>query len=308
MRRLAESSSAERLLDLAERLQDPDVVSEARGRGADSREHGEHPVVDLPGVRLPDDVIGAREPEARREPLVEPVDLAAVPLEQFEEGRLGPRRPPRASEAEFRPHCLHLLEIEEQILEPQAGALPDRHGLGRLQVRVAERGHAGLRAGEGGQVIDRAQQPLAHDLQALEVLDQAVVVAHEGARRAEMDVLAGLGRDLAEMMHVRHDVVPQFALDLGDPVEVDLLARRVHGHDRRVGNVDAERPLLLGEGDPQVAPDERLHARGEDRRHVARGVAVDERMWVATFRHQARCPIQRPPVATSVAVRSQSSP
>ena len=101
------------------------------------------------------------------------------------------------------------------------------------------------------------------------MLDQPVVVAHEGARRAEVDVLAGLGRHLAEVMHVRHDVVPEIALDDGDPVEVDLLARRVHGHDGTIGDVDAERPFLLGKGDPQVAPDERLHARGKDRRHFA---------------------------------------
>ena len=265
-------------------------MPEARRRSADAGERRERPVVDLPRVRLADHIVRAGEAEARREPLVEPVHLPAAPVEQFEERRLRPRRSPGSPEAEFRPHGFDLLEVEEEILEPEAGALPDRHGLGRLEVRVAERGLGGLLAREGREILDRAQQPVAHDVETLPVLDEAVVVAHEGARRAEVDVLAGLRGDLAEVMHVRHHIVTEVALDHGDPVEVDLLPRRVHRHDGVVGNLDAERAFLLGERNPQVAPDERLHARGEDRRHLARGVAVDERMWVVTFRHQARSP------------------
>jgi hypothetical protein len=70
------------------------------------------------------------------------------------------------------------------------------------------------------------------------------------------------------MVHVGHDVVTQLALELRDPFELDGVAGRAHRRDRRVGNIDAERPLLLRERDPQIAPDQGLAVGREDPRYV----------------------------------------
>ena len=129
-----------------------------RRGSANAGERRERPVVDLPRVRLADHVVRAGESEALGEALVEAIHLRPVPVEQFEERRFRPCRPPRAPEAEFRPHRFDLLEVEEEVLKPEAGPLPDRHGLGRLQVRVAERGLGGLLTGECREVFDRPQQ------------------------------------------------------------------------------------------------------------------------------------------------------
>ncbi len=135
-------------------------------------------------------------------------------------------------------------------------------------MRVPDGGKKSVLAGEIGQRVDGAEEPLADDPQRIAVLDQARVVSHERARGPEVDEAPGFGGDLAEMVHVGHDVVTQLALELRDSIEVDCVSRRAHCRDRRVGDLHAERPLLLRERDPQIAPDQGLAVGREDPRYV----------------------------------------
>jgi hypothetical protein len=145
-------------------------------------------------------------------------------------------------------------------------------------MRVAEGREVLLCAGEVTKGRDGAEQPSPHDFQCLSVLDDRRVVGHESAGGSQMHEAPRLRRHFAEMMHVGHHIVAELALVLGHPRKVDGIASRAHGLDRFDRDRDSEIALDLGQGDPQVAPDERRVLRREDPRHLGRSVSVDQRI------------------------------
>ena len=110
-------AAPERLLDLAEALQQPDVAPELRGAGADTRQDRENSMIDLPRVGLPNHVVRPGEAEPRRQALVQRIDLGSV-AEQFEERVLRPRGASRSAEAQLSQHGVDLLEIQKKVLQP----------------------------------------------------------------------------------------------------------------------------------------------------------------------------------------------
>ena len=80
----------ERLLDLAERLQDAHVRRELRRARCDAAHHPQHLRVELARVRLPGDRKRARELHLRRHTAVQLAHLLVITIEQREERRLRP--------------------------------------------------------------------------------------------------------------------------------------------------------------------------------------------------------------------------
>ena len=229
----------ERLLDLAERLQHPHVARELRRARRDPRDDAEHLRVDLARVRLAGDGQGRVESHRRGDPAVELAHLRVVALEQLEEARLRAGRPLHAAQRQVREAEVEVREVEHEVLHPERRALADGGELRRLEVRVAER-RLGLplaprtRASVRSTAITRvdAQQPEP----ALH-LDQVGVVGDVRARRAEVDHAARRRRRLAERVHVRHHVVPEAPLVLGDLREVDVVEVRRISAIAGAGNV-----------------------------------------------------------------------
>ena len=166
-------------------------------------------------------------------------------------------------------------------LERPAGELePERRRLGVDRVGAAHHRRVGLGPGAGDehgqQAVAVAEQSLAGGAQ----LERQARVDDVAARQAEVQI-AALGSD--RLRHLRHegdDVVVGRALDLGDPIDVDLGAgshrlqrRRRDQAARRLGTRDGEldaehllEPRFLRPDRPhlgeRVAPDHRAAARG----------------------------------------------
>src|SRR4051812_30790064 len=91
-RRRADLLFFERLFDLAQMLQEAQVVTELRRRLCEARQHADDLRVDFARIRLSRYREAAREPDFLGDELLEPVDLRFIALEETEKRRLRSRR------------------------------------------------------------------------------------------------------------------------------------------------------------------------------------------------------------------------
>ena len=108
----------QRLLDLAQVLQQAHVVRELRRRLGEARQRRGDLRVDLARVRLPAHRIRALDADLLRDELLEAVDFRFVAFEQTEERGLRPRGALDAEERELGYAELDLAKIEHQIMQP----------------------------------------------------------------------------------------------------------------------------------------------------------------------------------------------
>lgn len=80
------------------------------------------------------------------------------------------------------------------------------------------------------------------------------------------------------MAQVGDHVVPGLALDLGHPLEIDLVGLALERLELVGGDPETELALAAGEGDPKPAPGTETVGGGKDPRHLARGIALVERI------------------------------
>jgi len=92
----------------------------------------------------------------------------------------------------------------------------------------------------------------------------------------QVEDAAGVARLLGIVAQVGNDVVARLALDLGDPIEVELRRRGAQVRQLVVGDRQAELGLRFGERDPQLAPQAVAVLGGEKLGHLGRGVALME--------------------------------
>ena len=98
------------------------------------------------------------------------------------------------------------------------------------------------------------------------------VVADESAGGAEVEDGARRGRNVAEEVDVRHDVVAEAALVTGSRVKVDVVQVVAHLSGRLGGDVESQFALCLGQGQPEAPPCSEAEGGGEDALHLARYV------------------------------------
>mmetsp|Transcript_44083 Transcript_44083/g.134213 ORF Transcript_44083/g.134213 Transcript_44083/m.134213 type:complete len:394 (+) Transcript_44083:457-1638(+) len=270
----------EGLLHLLQVGEEADVAAHFVRRLGNAREDAEYIEVDLAGVRLSRDGDGPLEPHELADALVQHLHLLVIAVEQFQEGRLRPRRSLHAAHGEVVDLPRDPLQVEEQILHPQRGALPDRRQLRRLVVRESERGKVPVLHGELLQDADRLYELPPYEDERVPNLNNVGVVPHVARRRAEVDDGHRRRRRLSEGVDVSHDVVAELPLLLGGKLKVDVVQLRAHLLELLVRYVDAE--LLLGgrEGRPELPPRGKFHRRGPYERHFLRGVALHKRMLI----------------------------
>src|SRR6185436_14139112 len=119
----------------------------------------------------------------------------AVPREEGEEARLGAGRPLDPAAAQGRQAVADLVEVEEEVLQPEAGPFADGGQLGRLEVGVGEGRDVLGAAGEGGQLAGGRGQPGGQQLQGLPHQQDVGVVGDEGAGGADVEDPPGPGVD-----------------------------------------------------------------------------------------------------------------
>ena len=108
--------------------------------------------------------------------------------------------------------------------------------LGRLQVRVPQRGLVAPGAREAGEFPQRIDDLGAEQGEPLAHQDQLSVVGDVTRRRAVVDEAAGGGGHVAKGVHVGHHVVAKALLVRRHGREVDVVEVRAHLRDRLVGN------------------------------------------------------------------------
>ncbi len=257
-------------------------MAELSRRLRDSRDRRGPCGVHLPGVGLPRDRERRRRAQLLGNAPLELVDLGAVAVGQREERGLGPGRPLDPAQAEAGEAEGDLVEVEEEVLDPEAGALPHGRRLRGLEVGPGEGGEIGVPLGELRQRAHHTEAlALHHPHRALHD-EEVAVVDHEGAGRAKVEHGASGRRDLAEGAHVGHDIVAELPLELGgarevDPVGVPFEVRHLLGGHA----ADPELTLGVGEGDPDPAPRADPRARREQAGHLVARVPLEERARVA---------------------------
>ncbi len=192
-----------------------------------------------------------------------------VAVEKIEERRLGPRRPLDAASPQTPGLETEAFEIQNEILQPQTGPLPDRRRLGRLEVGVAQgrlRGPAPREFSQGG---DDAEEAPFDQCQGVPGDHQFGVVTDEAGGCAEVEDRTGRRRPVGEGVEVGHDVVTGLLLVLGDPFEITLVDDEIGPHllEGLLGNLQAQFPFGLRQGQPGSAPGRETVTRRKQPQH-----------------------------------------
>src|SRR5262249_51149752 len=115
------------------------------------------------------------------------LDLLVIAAREREEAGLRARRALHAAQRQPGGDATHFVEIEREILRPQAGALAHRDGLRDLEVRVAETRLRAPALRERRERGDHRDQALLDETQGAAIEDQVRVVGDEAARGTEVD-------------------------------------------------------------------------------------------------------------------------
>jgi len=200
-----------------------------------------------------------------------------VALKERDEAGLRAGRAAAAKKADGSGRVVQLLEVEQQVLQPQGRALAHGRELRWLEMGVAETGHGGVAVGKIAEIAHDGQQLSAQIAQRVAVEDEIGVVGHIAARCAQMDDALRARRHLAEAVDVRHDVVADLLFLGRDHVVVDgahVGRELVH---LRLRDGQAELVLGLRQRHPEPPPGLKPRVGGKQVQHVLRGVARAQR-------------------------------
>ncbi|OPZ68321.1 MAG: hypothetical protein BWY81_00891 [Firmicutes bacterium ADurb.Bin467] len=277
----ADLAGLERLLDLAERLQEPQILRELVRALGDAGERREHAAVELAGVGLAGDVEALLEPELCGDPLFELVDLLPVAVEQLQKALLRAGRAAISEQFQRLPREVDAFEVHQKVLHPERRALADRRQLRGLQVRVAERRERAVFPRERAQPSQHLGELFADERERVVQHQNVGVVGHVAGRRAQVDHAARAGARIGVGEHVRHHVVARALLVTGRGLVVDVKDVLPELLDLRFRHGQAHLHLALGERDPEPAPGRELAVGREDLLHLPARVAAVERRFVA---------------------------
>ena len=148
------------------------------------------------------------------------------------------------------------LEIEQEVLQPQAGSFADRGRLGGLEMGHAEGRFVGPLLGKCGKGRHHRQNPCNHEIEGVAGDDEVRVVADVGRSRAEMEDRFGRRGEVGKGLEVGHDVVPGAFLVFPHPLEIVGGHLEVGQHLLEGFGWDLEPQLALGGGQrqPQAPP------------------------------------------------------
>lgn len=244
---------------------------------SDGREHLVHAVVPLAGVGLAGDGEHALETSLLGHHAVELHNLFFVAVEQVHEAGLGTSGALNAAERQHFDKEVHFFQVNEEVLEPEAGALTHRGELGSLEVRGTELGHVLVFHRELAELIHHAAKTLAHDDQSLLHLDEVGVVADESGSRPQVDDALCLRALHAVSVNVAHHVVTA-ALFFGfGNVKVDVGRVSLQFVHLFLGDRQAKFHFGFGQENPQLAPSLELVLRAEDETHFLRSITLNQR-------------------------------
>jgi hypothetical protein len=100
--------------------------------------------------RLGGDVIAGRETGLAAKKLVQTIDLAAIVVEDLQEGSVSTSRTLSTTEPKLLADMLNVLEVHHQSLSPLSGTFSDSNQLGLLQSKVSHLLFEGLKSSDWG--------------------------------------------------------------------------------------------------------------------------------------------------------------
>ena len=221
-----------------------------------------------------------------RYPPVELADLLVIPAEQLKERGLRSSSPLAAPQPESLDPVTHLLHVEGEVLHPQGGALSDRGELGRLEVSVRQAGKSGVAGGKSLQRMQHGNQAPQQQTQTVTHDDQVGVVGNKRAGGTQVEERPSRRRLVAKGVDVSHDVVPEPALVAGGRGQIGIVQVGAHLRDRRLGYIQPQLPLALGQGQPKPAPEGDPAGLAPQRLHGGRRVARAQRRTPALVGHR----------------------
>ena len=244
----------ERLLDLLHVLEHTDVVRELMRGLSDTGEHAENTEIDLTAVGLAGYRIAGREAHLLCDHLVEPAALRMIAVEQLEEGRLGAGGTLGAEELQGAEYILEILEVEDELVQPQRRTLSDGRRLCRLEVGVRERRHILILHRELTELVDDIDELLMYELETLPHDDDIGVVADIAGGRTEVDDALRVRALYAVRIHMAHNIVTNLLLTCLCHLIIDLILMCLQLIDLLLRDVEAQLMLRLCQCDPELSP------------------------------------------------------
>ena len=223
----ADLALLKRLFHLAEGLQQPQILRELVGALGDAGERAEHAAVQFARIGLAGNGKALLHAHLAGDAPFQLVHLFAVAVEELHKALLRAGRAAVAQQLEGGKGEVHFIQIHQQILHPQGGALAHGGELRRLQMGVAEGGQIFIFQRKGAQAADDLQQLFAHQRQGVAQHEYVGVVGHVAGSRAQVDDAARIGADVAIGEHVGHDVVTGALLVAAGGLVVDVLDMRL---------------------------------------------------------------------------------
>ena len=284
-RRRADLLVVERLGELADALQQAQVGAASCGSSRRCRRAPRARWLScLRGVGL----AGDREAAGEAEPRGEPRGRARAPCAWSPSKRVRklacvPVVPLTPRQRRRREPMVDLVEVEHEVLQPEAGALADGGELRRLEVGVGEAGERPrCRRAKSASARERRGQPPAQQPQRRRASAARSVLSVTKAlvaprwrmppRRLDREACSAKWRRCATTSwRVWRSISATRSRSSAG-------AACSQGRDLRRRDRQAELGFGLGERDPEPAPGARAVRGGEERRHLARGVALVERI------------------------------
>ncbi|MPN18331.1 hypothetical protein SDC9_165691 [bioreactor metagenome] len=210
---------------------------------------------------MPADVVDAIKAEIRRDSAVELIYLCRVSAEEGDKARLRTRCAAAAEETDGGEDIVDLLDIQPELLQPEAGAPADGDRLGGLKMRISHRRDClcvlrkcGKRGKNRIDAVPDAQERIPKD-------DQIRVIGDITACRTQMDDTRGFRANQSVGVDMRHDIVPNLGFAPGDGVIVNVSGMRGKLFHLLRRHGQPERMLRAGEAHPELPPGGIAHIR-----------------------------------------------
>ena len=264
--------------------QDPQIRPELMAAGGDSGQDIENLRVKFTRVGLSGHGKRLLKTDLLAEFFLQELHLLVIPAEELQETGLCPGRPLISQGLGGRQTMLQIVHIHDQIVVPQAGALPHGRRLRRLKMGIAQAGHRAVLFGETPQAVDNRGQALGDELHGAAIQQGVGIVGDKTAGRAKMDNRTRLGGAVAKGMDMGHHVVAKFLLVGGRQGEIDIVEVLTHILEMVLGARQPQLGLDFGQRQPEPAPGPELLVGTEQLAHFPGGVALDEGIIVVEAR------------------------
>ena len=251
----------------------------------DAGEEIQHLAVQFAGVGLAGDGEALVISHLLGDFFVQLAALLVVPFKQFQEAGLGAGGAFAAQEFCLGELVLHILQIHQQVLDPQGGPFAHGGGLSRLEVGESQGGQVLIGLGKVGQHPDDTHNLVANELEGFGHDDDVRIVPHVAGGGAPVDDARSLGALLAIGVHMAHHIVADHLFPLLGHFVVDVVGVLLQLCNLLICNGQPQLLLRLSQSNPKLPPGAELHVRGKKVFHFLVRVAGGQGGFVHVSRH-----------------------